>query len=152
MLKIILKLSLFFITYFLVSLTQAENYTKIKYVCLSSAQAKAILMLNADNLHVNDINDVMYYPYLKSISLSKSSGLGIGVGDTKDTLWHYSYDELESGEKVGVYDVLYRDKAIVLVTYHNIKGDPTVIFSQQLRNTSKHKINQLLAKTSRECI
>lgn len=57
MLKIILKLSLFCMAYFLFPLTHAENYTKIKYACLSSSQTKAILMFSADNLHINVIND-----------------------------------------------------------------------------------------------
>lgn len=138
--------------YLLFPLTHAKNYTKIKYVCLSSAQTKAILMINAANLHVNDINDVMYYPYLQSISLSKSSGLGVGMGEAKDTLWHYSYDELKNGKKVGIYDVLYRDRTVVLVTYNDIKGDSAVIFSQGLKKSLKDKINQILANSSRECI
>lgn len=44
-------------TYFLFPLTHAENYIKIKYVCLSSSQTKAILMFSADNLHINVINN-----------------------------------------------------------------------------------------------
>jgi hypothetical protein len=56
-LKIILKLSSFCMTYFLFPLTHAENYIKIKYVCLSSSQTKAILMFSADNLHINVINN-----------------------------------------------------------------------------------------------
>ena len=154
MIKTIRKLSLLFTTSISLSLAYAENYTKIQYVCLSSNQTKAVLMLESYSLKSKSITDVMYYPYLKQIDLGESSGLGTGMGNAtdKEILWHYSYDELNAGKKVGIYDVLYRDGKVLMVTYNKLNGGSTITFTQGLNEKLKNKINHRLAESSRECL
>lgn len=154
MIKKIAKLSLLFTTSISLPLAHAENYTKIQYVCLNSNQTKAVLMLESYSLKSKSITDVMYYPYLKKIDLGESSGLGTGMGNStdKEILWHYSYDELNAGKKVGIYDVLYRDGKVLMVTYNKLNGGSTITFSQGLNDKLKNKINHKLAESSRECL
>lgn len=154
MIKKITKLSLLFITSISLSLAHAENYTKIQYVCLNSNQTKSVLMLESYSLKSKSITDVMYYPYLKQIDLGESSGLGTGMGNStdKEILWHYSYDELNAGKKVGIYDVLYRDGKVLMVTYNKLNGGSTITFFQGLNDKLKNKINHKLAESSRECL
>ncbi len=154
MIKTITKLSLLFITSISLSLANAENYTKIQYLCLNSNQTKSVLMLESYSLKSKSITDVMYYPYLKQIDLGESSGLGTGMGNStdKEILWHHSYDELNAGKKVGIYDVLYRDDKVLMVTYNKLNGGSTITFSQGLNEKLKNKINHKLAESSRECL
>lgn len=154
MIKTITKLSLLFTISINLSLAHAENYTKIQYLCLNSNQTKSVLMLESYSLKSKSITDVMYYPYLKQIDLGESSGLGTGMGNStdKEILWHYSYDELNAGKKVGIYDVLYRDGKVLMVTYNKLNGGSTITFSQGLNDKLKNKINHKLAESSRECL
>src|SRR5690606_8913359 len=115
------------------------EYTNIKYNCLASTQSKNILMLSASNHEPSQINDLMYFPYLKPITIERDSGLGVGG---PDTIWYYSYNEKIDEKMTGKYDIAVRDrKKILFVIYSSPELLQPIYITITLNQQLKDQIN-----------